>query len=66
MGENNYTIVQSSYKQRALRFEKVPHYLWRLKTRGFNVFQRTIITALVSIFTFGFVSLIYFFITEGL
>lgn len=66
MGENNYTIMQSSYKQRALSLEKVPFYLWKTKTKGFNFFQRAIITTLVSIFTFGYVLLMYFFITEGL
>jgi len=66
MGENNYTIVQSSYKRRALTFEKIPNYLWKIKTKGFNLFQKTIIAALVSIFAFGFVSLIYLFITKGL
>lgn len=66
MGENNYTIVQSSYKQRTLTFEKVPYYLWKMKTKGFSLLQKAIITTLVSIFAFGFASLMYLFITEGL
>ncbi|MEQ6125037.1 hypothetical protein AAON49_12595 [Pseudotenacibaculum sp. MALMAid0570] len=66
MGVKNYTIVQSSYKQRTLTFKRIPFYLWKLKTRGFNGVQLTIVTALMSFFVFAFVSLIYFFITKGL
>ena len=66
MGENNYTIVQSSYKERTRTFEKVPSYLWNARTKGFSLLQKAIITTLVSIFAFGFVSLMYLFITEGL
>ncbi len=66
MGVKNYTIVQNSYRRGTLSFKKIPFYLWRIKTRGFNGIQKTIITALMTIFVFAFVSLIYFFITKGL
>lgn len=66
MGVKNYTIVQSSFRQDSLSFRKIPYALWSTKTRGFNTVQKAVITSLVSFFAFGFVSLVYFFITEGL
>jgi hypothetical protein len=66
MGENNYTIVQRPRKRKALTFDKVPYYLWKLKTREFNALQTIIVAALISIFAFGFIALIYLFFTEGL
>jgi len=66
MGENNYTIVQNSYRQRTLTLQKIPYYFWKMKTKGLNIFQKVFITTLVSIFAFGYISLMYFFITEGL
>jgi len=66
MGVKDYTIVQSSFRQDTLTFRKIPFTLWKRKTKGFNGLQKAFITSLVSIFAFGFVSLVYFFITEGL
>lgn len=66
MGVKDYTIVQSSFRQESLSFGKIPFALWKRKTGGFNAVQKTVITSLVSFFAFGFVSLVYFFITEGL
>ena len=66
MGENNYTFIQSSYEQKPLSLEKVPYHLWKIKTKGFSILQRAFIAMLISIFVFGYASLIYMFITEGL
>ena len=63
MGENNYTIDQSSYKPKTLTFEKIPYHLWKFKTKGFNLFQRIVVTALASMVAFAFVSLLYVCIT---
>ena len=66
MGEHNYTFIQSSYKQKAPSLDKLPYILWKIKTKGFSLLQRAFITMLISIFAFGYISLIYLFITEGL